>query len=516
MSPDTHVLSIDLGTSGPKVALVGEDGRIAAATARGVETLRLEGGGAEQDPEAVWTAVVDAVREVTRRAALPPEAVAAVSVASQYSSLVPVDAEGRPVGPLVLWMDGRGAGAARRLHAEHPEAGPLWIDRHGVVPLPSGNDSLSHAMWLRDARPGVWARAHALLEPMDYLTARLTGRPTANACSAFMMLLTDNRDPDRVHWDEELVSIAGIAREKLPALVPVLSPVGPVRAELARDLGLSPRTSVLAGINDTQAVAVATGTFRPGVGALNSGTTSQILAHVDAKKTDLANEIVSAPSPVPGRYVALAENGVGAKALDHFLGQVAFARDALADHATSAPFAAVEAAAREAPVASGGLLFLPWLTGTHAPHADPHVRGAFLNVSLGTTRSHMLRSILEGVALSLRWLLPAVEDFAGTRFDTLGFAGGAAVSDLWSEIMADVTGRPVRQLADARHAINRATALLAFRELGACKLEDLERFCPDRQTYRPEPSRAEAYDRHFEVFLAALEHNRPVFEALNP
>jgi xylulokinase len=515
MRPVPHVLSIDLGTSGPKVALVGSDGSVAAAATRRVTTLRLPPDGAEQDPEEIWTAVADAVREVVGKAALPAEAVVGVSAASQYSSIVPVDRDARPLANLVLWMDARGAPCARRLHAEHPEAGGTWIEIHGMLPLPSGNDSLSHILWLREAHPGVYERTHAFLEPVDFVTARLTGRCTANACTAFLMLLTDNRDLERVAWSEPLLALAGVERDKLPELVPVSSPIGPLLAPVAAQLGLSPRTPVFSGVNDTQAVSVGTGTFLPGVGGVNSGTTSQVLAHLDAKRTDLANEIVSAPSPLPGRYVAIAENGLGAKALDHFLSGIAFASDALADHAARDPFAGLERAAGEAPPGSEGLLFLPWLTGTGSPASNPSVRGAFLNLSLGTTRAHMVRAILEGVAMSLRWLLPAVESFGGTRFDELRFAGGAAVSDAWSQIMADVMGRPVVQLADARHVINRATALLAFERLGVAGLGDLPALCPPKRTWTPRAEHGERYDGLFEQFLAALAANRPIFEALN-
>jgi xylulokinase len=511
-----HVLSIDLGTGGPKVALVGVDGSVAAAATRPVETVRIPPDGAEQDPEAIWEAAADAVREVLWKGGVPVEAIAGVSLASQFSSLVPVDAEGRPVGALILWMDGRGAAAARRLHAAHPEAGARWLEVHGLFPLPSGSDSLSHLLWLREARPEVYGRARAFLEPVDYLAARMTGRCTANPCSAFLLLLTDNRRLDAVAWDEELLALAELPREKLPELVPVSSVVGTLRPDVARELGLSPRTPVFSGVNDTQAVAVATGSFLPGVGGVNSGTTSQVLAHVGEKRSDLGAALVSAPAALPGRYVVIAENGLGARTLDHFLREVAFTRDALADHRSADPFAGVDAAALSAPAGAGGLLFLPWLTGTGAPSADAHVRGAFLNVGLGTTRSHLVRAILEGVAMSLRWLLPEVERFAATRFEVLRFAGGAAVSDAWSQILADVLGRPVEQLADARHAINRATALLAFERLGLLGLGGLSRLCPVKREWRPREENHAVHDRLFTQFLAALEASRPVFRALNP
>jgi len=512
---DTCVLSIDLGTSGPKVALVSASGEIRASAAGSVETHLIPPDGAEQDPEEIWSAVRGAVRQVLADAGVSAGRIAGVCVASQYSSIVPVDEDGRPLANLILWMDGRGAPYAQAIYQQYPDALLKWLSVHGVIPLPSGNDSLSHMLWVQRERPETYERTHKFLEPMDFVTARLTGAHSANACTAFMMLLTDNRRVDDVRYDDELIAMSGLDREKLPDLVPVLSDVGPVRQSVADELGLAPGTSVFSGLNDTQAVAVGTGTFQAGRGGINIGTTSQVLAHVAAKATDIENEIVSTPSPIPGRYVALAENGLGAKALDHFLRNVAFASDALADHSTDDVFRNVEEAVREAPPGSGNLLFLPWLTGSQSPAANPKVRGGFLNLSLGTNRACMVRAILEGVAFSLRWLLPAVERFADQEFEHLHFSGGGALSDEWSQILADVMDRPVLQLEDARHVINRATAFLTFERLGLVGLDDLATLCRVKRSYAPRPETREVYDRLQEQFVAAFEQNRPIFEALN-
>ncbi len=383
------------------------------------------------------------------------------------------------------------------------------------MPLPSGNDSLSHMLWVKEERPDVYERTAKFVEPMDYLAARLTGEITANACTAFMMVLTDNRQLDAVHYDDSLIEMAGIDRDKLPELVPVLSSVGTVLPEVAAEIGLAPQTQVLSGLNDTQAVAVGTGTFRPGCGGVNIGTTSQVLAHRPDKASDLAHAIVASPGAVDSRYVAIAENGIGAKALDHFLTNVAFASDALAHHATEEMFGRVDDLVRDVPPGSGSLLFLPWLTGSHAPSSNENARGGFLNLSLSTTRAHMVRSIMEGVAYNLRWLLPSVEEFSGREFEQIYLSGGGALSDEWSQILADVIGRPLLQLEDPRHCITRTTAFLGFERMGHLEMADFPKISRVRRTYEPQPERRAVYDGLFEQFLAAFDRNRPIFDSLN-
>jgi xylulokinase len=211
----------------------------------------------------------------------------------------------------------------------------------------------------------------------------------------------------------------------------------------------------------------------------------------------------------------MAECGLGAKPLEHFLTRVVFSNDALADHSTPDPFANVEKLVGSVPPGSGGLLYLPWLTGVHSPRSSSAMRGGFLNLSLETTRAQMVRSVIEGVSFHLRWVLPEVEQFAEQEFAELQFAGGGAVSDEWSQILADVMGRPVRQLAEARYVNNRATAALAFEQLGIRSLEEIGQICPIARTYEPRPESQQVYERLFEQFVLAFERTRPIFEALN-
>jgi len=510
-----HVLAIDLGTSGPKVALVSETGEVAAHAARSVPIRFLPPLGAEQDPEEIWRAIRSAVGEVLGNAGLARDAIVAVACTSQYSSVVPVDSDGAPTTNLLLWMDGRGGPHATALLERHPDAFVRWLDVHAFPPLSSGTDSLSKMLWVRNEHPEIWKRTRCFFEPMDWLLMRLTGRFTANVGTAFTMLLTDNRDLGSLEWAAELLELAGIDRDKLPQLVPPNSVIGMLRPAVAAELDLSPATKVLSGTNDTQAAALATATFRPGGGAINVGTTGQALAHLDSRKSDLENALVSMPSPLAGRYMVMAENGIAAKALDHFLRAVVFASDALADSATGDPFAGVDRLVTNAPAGAGGLIFLPWLAGTGSPDTNPNARAAFVNISLETDRARMVGAILEGVGFSLKRILPAVERLAGGDFAELRFSGGGARSDAWAQILADVLDRPVLPLADPVHSNNRASALLAFAALGIADVEEVDRFCPVRNRFEPRAPNRAVYDDLFGQFQATYEALRPVFDALN-
>ena len=145
----------------------------------------------------------------------------------------------------------------------------------------------------------------------------------------FMAQLCDNRAVGVTEYDAELVRLAGVDASRLPPLVAIDGVAGEILPEVAADLGLPTGITVAAAMNDSQAGAFASDAFAPGRGGLAIGTTAVLLDTVDDKRTDLDVELVSMPSPVPGRYLAWAENGIAGKAVEHVLANVLCATDAL-------------------------------------------------------------------------------------------------------------------------------------------------------------------------------------------
>ncbi len=428
-------LGIDVGSTNVKVALVSPEGDLQAWAQRPLATVREEDR-AEQDAEALWAAVVDAIGELTAGGA----EVGTVGVCSQYSSIVPVDADLHPVAPMTMYWDQRGTDHSWAIMAEHPEAFEAFVEVHGIPPIGSGL-SLGHLLHFQLDRPEVHAATAHYLEPMDFVVARLTGRVAATQATMFMAQVCDNRTVGVTSYDEQLVALAGVDGDRLPPLVALDEVVGAVVSVAGLE-----GASVRVGMNDSAAGALAAGAFAEGRGGLAVGTTAVLLDTVADKRVDLDAELVSMPSSVPGRYLAWAENGIAGKAVEQGL-------DLL-----GASFVDLEAVLAGSPPGAGGCLFLPWLAGSIAPKGDRNARGGWVNLSLDTTRDDLLRALVEGTAHNLRWLLPAVEGFTGQAIEALGFFGGAARSPGWAQVLADVLGRPVSTLADPEVAVAAAVA----------------------------------------------------------
>ncbi len=513
------ILAIDLGTSNVKAAVVDRDGSLLGTGRGSIETIFTPDGGAEQDAERVWQTVLSAADEAL--ASLPNRHdVRGIACASQYSSIIPVDPAGRPTANMVVWMDQRGAPARlKKLPGgkgmkPNPFQMGRWVQIHGIPPLDSGADSLAHMRWLKLARPEAYERTATFLEPMDYVAMRLSGRHVSNRCSSFLMLLTDNRRPDPV-YHPALLKWSGLDEEKLPALVPLDEPLGPVLPEVAERLGLAGDALVFPAINDTQAGGVGAAAFAGDHAGISIGTTGVCVTHVDFKKTDVLNSLVSMPSPISDQYFVMAEAGIGGGALDYFLERLVFANDGFADHRRPQPFSVLESAIQSIAPGSDGVLFLPWLTGSVTPSEDGKVRGGFLNLSLQTTREHLCRAVLEGVAFNLRWVQAKVARFAKRDISRIRFYGGGALSSAWAEIFADILQLPVEQLVDPEYAASRGLALLGFHRLGELSLEEMKARVPIAATYEPRREVAARYDEMFAQFVRAFRKNRSLFRALN-
>ncbi|MBM3122615.1 MAG: hypothetical protein FJZ97_10610 [Chloroflexi bacterium] len=171
--------------------------------------------------------------------------------------------------------------------------------------------------------------------------------------------------------------------------------------------------------------------------------------------------------------------------------------------------------AESIPAGSEGVLFLPWFNGSASPHEDAALRGGFLNLSYKTSRAHLTRAVLEGVAYNSRWLMRAAQDFVGRKFPSLRLAGGGALSDTWAQIMADVLNLPIHQQADPRNGNVLGIAFLAFLRLGRIRLDDIPGMVRIAKVFHPRPENRAVYDRLFAQFMACQRKLTPVFHALN-
>lgn len=513
-----YVLTIDLGTSGPKTAVFTLDGEYVDGEFEPVPLHLFPGGGAEQAPADWWDGVVAGVRRLRERGAVPEEGFAAISVTSQWSGTVAVDRDGQPLCDAVIWMDSRGAdvlrstaGARIKVEGYDPRKLRRWISLTGGAPSMSGKDPVAHILWLRAARPELSARTWKYLEPKDWLNLRLTGECVATYDSIVVHWVTDNRNPSAVRYDPELLAMSGLQREWLPDLVPATSVVGSLTAAAAAELGLEPGIPVIGGTPDVQSAAVGSGAVEDHEGHIYLGTSSWLSCHVPYKRTDLFHGVASLPSPLPGRYFVANEQETAGACLNWLRDHVLWPADELGGEAApDDAFVRMDALAAARPAGANGVMFTPWLNGERTPVEDHTIRAGWHHLSLRNDRGDMVRAVLEGVAYNSRWLLEVVEKFTRRPFPWLNVIGGGGQSALWAQIHADVLDRPVRRVEHPIRANARGAALLAGIALGAVGVDELGDKVQVVEVHEPDRANRKVYDDGFGAFTALYKANKKV------
>jgi len=522
VAEDSYILAIDLGTSGPKVAIASADGRIVDGASASTTLNLSEGGGAEQDPEDWWRAITEAAHVLHERGTVDPAKIKAVAVTAQWAGTVAVDADGAPLHDALIWMDSRGAkyideitGGLIKVEGYGPRKLYKWLRRTGGAPSLIGKEPLSHILFLKHERPDVYAKADKFLEPKDWINLRLTGRATATMDSIVLHWVTDNRNIDAITYDDQLLALAGLTRARMPELVRATDIIGTLTESSAAALGLGADVQVVGGTPDVQSAAIGSGAVRDYEAHLYIGTSSWLTCHVPFKKTDLRANMASLPSPIPGRYFVANEQETAGKCLEWLRDSVLCRDDALSPGGPPEDALPMfDALAAKAPAGSDGVLFTPWLYGERCPIADHNVRATFFNQSLRTDRSHMIRAVMEGVAFNSRWLLSAVEKFCGRRIDPIRLIGGGARSELWCQIFADILDRPIEQVEDPVQCNTRGAALLASLAMGWSTLDSIHDTVTVAKRYTPNAVHRPMYDAMYREFRELYRVNKSLHARL--
>jgi xylulokinase len=523
LTPKKYFLALDLGSSGLKAAVVSEMGDVVARRFVPYGVINLPNGGAEQDAANWWRISLKASREIIDESGVVPEQIVGICCDSQYSLIIPVNEHAEPLMNAISYLDTRGSRYNFEIMAGFPKFRGMSINKllkfvrsNGLAPTQSGIDSLAHMLFVKNDLPDIYRETYKFLEPADYLTSRLTGRISASQHTASLMMLTSNRNWGTREYCAPLLKMSGLDQDKLPELLPNDGVVGNIDSSVAKALGLSPNTQVVCGMYDSQAAIAGAGIIDPQKGLILVSTTLGLNGYVNSKKTDIVKSIASIPSCFPGKYMILCEQGLGGKCLEYYLNNVVCHDDELTfGEIPDDAFEKLNDIAAEAPAGSGNVLFLPWLQGSIAPSESKNARGGFFNVSLETNRCHLTRSIMEGVAFNTRAALGSVEKFMGKKFDSLRFAGGGALSDVWAQSYADILKIPIHQMADPVQVTCKGAGLIGLVRLGHLKMEEIPERVRINKTFTPMEANFGVYDKLYSQFREIFKKNQSVFNALN-
>lgn len=473
-------LGIDLGTSAVKALLLDDEDRVVAESSAPLEVERPRPLWSEQDPEAWWRAVGEAVEP------LPLDGLRAIGLAGQMHGATLLDASDRPLRPAILWNDGRSSAECAALEAAVPESRAITGNR--AMP----GFTAPKLLWVRAHEPEVFARTAHVLLPKDYVRLRLTGDHASDPSDASGTLWLDVAER---RWSETMLDACGLPASAMPGLFEGPEPTGRLRREVAEAWGCD-AVPVVAGGGDQAAGAVGAGVVEPGRALLSLGTSGVFFVAGDAFRPDPERAVHAFCHALPARWHQMAVM-LSAASCVGWVARLTGARHeaALLD----------EVAADSRP--GERLLFLPYLSGERTPHDDPHATGVFVGLDHATDRAALGRAVLEGVAFAFA----DAEDVllaAGSRIDAVSVIGGGARSPFWGTILASVLDRPLVYRRGGELGPALGAARLARLGIGGGACPEL----PEDFVARPDPALVEHYAARLPRFRALYRRLRESFD----
>jgi sugar (pentulose or hexulose) kinase len=451
-----YVIGVDIGTQSTKALLADTAGRIVAQHSQGYQPDTPRPLWAEQDPQVWLEAVAACIAGCVAKAEVEAGEVAGLCVSSLYGgSGIPVGADMQPLHPCLIWLDRRAGAEVAEVRATVDQDRLFGVTGNGI----DSYYGFTKMLWLKRNRPEIWARTRHLLPPNAWVIQQLTGSLAVDHSSAGN--IGGVYDMAARTWSGEMLDALGIPRAMMPErLVESTAQVGTLLPAWAARLGLLAGTPVIAGGVDAAVATFAAGVTRPGQHVAMIGT-SMCWGGI-AREADARHGLVAMPHVVNGMqdlYVFGGAIAAGAS-VSWFQKQICRGEGG------PASVAVLDAEAVSLPPGSDGIVFLPYLMGERSPVWDDQASGAFVGLGLSHTRGHLHRAVLEGVTYALQHNIEAGRQTMPQLDPALIVVGGAARSDLWMQIIADVTGFPVRTIAEDVEAALGA-AILAGIGIGA-------------------------------------------------
>jgi len=504
------LLGIDLGTTGVKAALFAmDDGHVLADAFFDYPLYHPHPGWAEQDPAEWWQATISAIRACLSAAAshgIQPADVRGIGLSGQMHGVVLLDEQRHVLRPCIIWADQRSDAQSRWITEK---VGASKLIEYVSNPALTGF-SAPKLLWIRDNEPEIFARARTMLLPKDYIRYLLTGVIAMEISDAAGTCLLDVKHEV---WSQEVVQALELDPELLPPVVPADAVSGKITSEVAALTGLVAGTPVAGGGADNACGAVGNGVVSPGLALVSVGTSGIVLAYSDTPQVDTSGPVPRVHTfnhAVPHAWYLMGVTQGAGLSLHWVRDNIGLPERALERWTGLDAYELLAQEAQSVPPGSDGLVFLPYLQGERTPHLDAYARGGWIGLTASHDRRHLVRSVLEGVAFSLKDCFAIIGE-QGLRIDQMRATGGGAKSPLWRQIIADVLGAEL-VLTNATEGPAFGAALLAGVASGVYKSvqEACERTVHVTQHTAPRPEVAAAYAQAYETYRALYPALKPI------
>ena len=492
-----YLATIDAGTGGVRCVIFDAAGNVVSQDYRETLTVYTSDGRAEQDPVRLVTTALNAVHGAIIRNGVDAARIAGITITGTQTTFAAVDRHGNFLTNIILWQDMRGIQMFPWIRQRLAEHGMSEADlyRRTLRPL---NALLAGAklLWLRKDEPALYGNIHKLANPQAILQRALGAEEVTIDPTDGGWWLSHNSATLRL--DSELVEVFGLNPDCFPRLCAPGEQVGSITPDVAERTGLKAGTPIYQGAVDQCCAALGAGNYgSPETGTMCMGTAGVIMIYSEKPVPDPLGRypVIHFPG---GGYISEIGVRVAGSAF-RWVRDILYPTGALNRNDL---YQRMDLEAAGVPIGANGVCFLPLMAGSAYPKADESIRGGWIGTSLSTTRPTLVRSALEGICYEMRQILEA----SGHTFASIRLLGGAARSDLWNQMQADVYGCPVETIA-SREASALGAAMIAAWGAGlypslrdaVCGMTRMNR------RYAPNSDNAERYRESYEAWLYCVE-----------
>jgi len=491
---EQYIIGLDIGTTSCKSLVADLHGTPLGSGIAYYPVLSSFPTWAEQDPEAIFAAVLQAAKNSIVSSEVHPDRILGIGLSAALHSVLAVDAQGKPLTKAMIWADTRSAASSAQIKAEYD--GHRIYQRTGCPVHPMY--PLSKIAWFRSNLPEVYQKAHKFISIKEYVIHKLSGRYIVDRSVASATGLFDIH---RLEWDEKALEMVGITADRLSEHVPTTTILEGIEPGYAEALGVRPDCLLIVGAGDGLLSNVGAGSVEPGQVTCMIGSSGAVRVissqpRVDDKERTWCYLLTDEAWGVGG-----AINNAGL-VYQWFRDRFYMAEDV--QRSGREPYAMLDEEATQIAAGSEGLIFLPYLTGERSPYWNPNARGVLFGLSLRHDRRHFVRAIMEGVAYRMYSVLLALEEVAGEMREIRG-SGGFLRSPLWIQIMADVCGREL-VVPQVIETTSLGAVFLAMYALGHIRdLKDVRKYVPIKGRHIPNMKNHECYLRLFDIYQAVYQ-----------
>ncbi len=432
-----NLLVIDVGTSSIRGVLFDENGKELFVHQIEYDVIYQSEILAEQNPSDWENSLYEIARKAVEFAKVRGIAIDALSMTSQRSSVIAVDEQGKALRNAIMWQDKRNSGIVKELKA-HEEFIFAKTAAH-LNTVFSG----SKMTWIKRNEPEIYQKAYKLLTIADFLTHLMTGEFRTDHTYGSRSLLMDIRTRQ---WDDELLRLFEVDREKLCDLVSPGSVIGHITEEFAAITGIPAGIPLISGGGDQQSAALGHGLTGTGTMEITTGTGAYILAFCDQVPRDLHPDVICGAHVIPGKYV-LESSMVTCASLYNWL-----YRNFYDDGTPGRKFEKMNEMVLSSPAGCNGCVALPYFQGRGTPDWNSGARGGFMNVTLNTTLADMTRSILEAIAYEACNNVEVLERYAG-KASRIYIGGGLTMFSAFNQMQADIYQRELMRFEDSEQTV---------------------------------------------------------------